>query len=124
MVNADGAYCKYRGRGWHNLLCRYKAGGSRRPPSSETVANREHFVYQEGATVFKFAVTNMANVAAQVMERNHLTNEEVAWLVPLQANKRIIDSTGRRVATPPSMATRDVESSTRRFGFVDRLHVQ
>ncbi|AII54187.1 beta-ketoacyl-ACP synthase III [Hymenobacter sp. APR13] len=78
-----------------------KAGGSRRPPSSETVANREHFVYQEGATVFKFAVTNMANVAAQVMERNHLTNEEVAWLVPHQANKRIIDATANRMGVGP-----------------------
>jgi 3-oxoacyl-[acyl-carrier-protein] synthase-3 len=78
-----------------------KAGGSRRPPSAETVANREHFVYQEGATVFKFAVTNMANVAAQVMERNHLTNEDVAWLVPHQANKRIIDATANRMGVGP-----------------------
>ena len=74
-----------------------KAGGSRRPPSPETVTNREHFLYQEGATVFKFAVTNMADVAAQVMERNHLTKEDVAWLVPHQANKRIIDATANRM---------------------------
>ena len=78
-----------------------KAGGSRRPPSAETVANREHFMYQEGATVFKFAVTNMANVAAQVMERNHLTNDDVAWLVPHQANKRIIDATANRMGVGP-----------------------
>jgi 3-oxoacyl-[acyl-carrier-protein] synthase-3 len=78
-----------------------KAGGSRRPPSAETVANREHFVHQEGATVFKFAVTNMANVAAQVMERNHLTNDDVAWLVPHQANKRIIDATANRMGVGP-----------------------
>lgn len=78
-----------------------KAGGSRRPPSAETVANREHFIYQEGATVFKFAVTNMANVAAQVMERNHLTHEDVAWLVPHQANKRIIDATAHRMGVGP-----------------------
>ena len=74
-----------------------KAGGSRRPPSAATVANREHYVHQEGATVFKFAVKNMADVAAQVMERNHLTADDVAWLVPHQANKRIIDATAHRM---------------------------
>ena len=74
-----------------------KAGGSRRPPSHETVDRREHFIYQEGATVFKFAVTNMADVAAQVMERNHLSKDDVAWLVPHQANKRIIDATANRM---------------------------
>ena len=78
-----------------------KAGGSRRPPSAETVANREHYVHQEGATVFKFAVTNMADVAAQVMERNHLTHDDVAWLVPHQANKRIIDATANRMGVGP-----------------------
>ncbi|KUG07522.1 beta-ketoacyl-ACP synthase III [Solirubrum puertoriconensis] len=74
-----------------------KAGGSRRPPSAETVANREHFVYQEGATVYKFAVKGMADVAAQVAERNNLTPESIDWLVPHQANKRIIDATAQRV---------------------------
>ncbi|UOQ70511.1 beta-ketoacyl-ACP synthase III [Hymenobacter cellulosilyticus] len=78
-----------------------KAGGSRRPPSIETVTNKEHFIYQEGATVFKFAVTNMADVAAQVMERNNLTKEDVAWLVPHQANKRIIDATANRMGVGP-----------------------
>ncbi|AYA36627.1 ketoacyl-ACP synthase III [Hymenobacter oligotrophus] len=74
-----------------------KAGGSRRPPSAETVANREHFVHQEGATVYKFAVKGMADVAAQVAERNSLTPETIDWLVPHQANKRIIDATAQRV---------------------------
>ncbi|UYZ60514.1 beta-ketoacyl-ACP synthase III [Hymenobacter latericus] len=74
-----------------------KAGGSRRPPSAETVANREHFVYQEGATVYKFAVKGMADVAAQVAERNSLTPDTIDWLVPHQANKRIIDATAQRV---------------------------
>jgi len=74
-----------------------KAGGSRRPPSAETVAKREHYVHQEGATVFKFAVKNMADVAHQVMERNNLTADDVAWLVPHQANKRIIDATAHRM---------------------------
>lgn len=78
-----------------------KSGGSRRPPSLETVQNREHYVYQEGATVFKFAVKNMADVAAQVMERNHLTHQDVAWLVPHQANKRIIDATAHRMGVGP-----------------------
>jgi 3-oxoacyl-[acyl-carrier-protein] synthase-3 len=73
-----------------------KAGGSVRPASHETVDNREHFAYQEGQAVFKFAVTNMADVAHEVMERNSLTADDVAWLVPHQANKRIIDATARR----------------------------
>ncbi len=74
-----------------------KAGGSARPASHETINNNEHSVYQEGQTVFKFAVTNMADVAAEIMERNQLTSEDVAWLVPHQANKRIIDATASRM---------------------------
>jgi 3-oxoacyl-[acyl-carrier-protein] synthase-3 len=74
-----------------------KAGGSRKPASEATVAARQHFVYQEGAAVFKFAVTNMADVSAQIAERNNLTADNIAWLVPHQANKRIIDATASRV---------------------------
>ena len=74
-----------------------KAGGSRRPASIETLANKEHFVYQEGSAVFKFAVTNMADVSEEVMKRNDLTGEDIAFLVPHQANKRIIDATARRM---------------------------
>lgn len=74
-----------------------KAGGSVRPATIETVTNKEHFVYQEGQTVFKFAVTNMADVAYQIMQRNHLTANDVTWLVPHQANKRIIDATRERM---------------------------
>jgi len=74
-----------------------KAGGSVKPASHETVGQREHFVYQEGKTVFKFAVTNMADVAAEIMERNNLTSDDVKWLVPHQANKRIIDATAARM---------------------------
>ena len=73
-----------------------KAGGSMRPASHETVDAREHCAYQEGQAVFKFAVTNMADVAAEIMERNHLSSDDVAWLVPHQANKRIIDATANR----------------------------
>ena len=74
-----------------------KAGGSRMPASHETVDRRLHYVYQEGSAVFKFAVTKMADVAAQVAERNHLTAADITWLVPHQANKRIIDATASRV---------------------------
>jgi len=74
-----------------------KAGGSRKPATVETVNAREHFARQEGAMVFKFAVKNMADVAAEVMEKNGLTGDDVAYLVPHQANKRIIDATARRM---------------------------
>ena len=74
-----------------------KSGGSLNPPTAETVANKEHYVYQEGKTVFKFAVTNMADVSYEIMERNGLTSESVNWLVPHQANLRIIDATANRM---------------------------
>ena len=74
-----------------------KAGGSMYPASHETVDNRWHYARQDGATVFKFAVTNMADYAAKIMERNTLTPDDVAWLVPHQANKRIIDATAHRM---------------------------
>lgn len=74
-----------------------KAGGSRKPASKETVENREHYVYQEGNHVFKFAVTNMADVAEKIMKKNNLTADDVNWLVPHQANKRIIDATANRM---------------------------
>lgn len=73
-----------------------KAGGSAYPSSIETVKNREHFVYQEGQPVFKHAVTNMADISAEVMEKNGLTSEDINWLVPHQANLRIIDATVKR----------------------------
>ena len=74
-----------------------KGGGSLHPASMETVANKEHYIYQEGQTVFKFAVKRMADVSAELMERNHLRSEDIAWLVPHQANKRIIDATANRM---------------------------
>jgi 3-oxoacyl-[acyl-carrier-protein] synthase-3 len=77
-----------------------KAGGSLRPSSIETVTNKEHYIYQEGQAVFKVAVTKMADVAVKMMERHHLTPETLAWLVPHQANLRIIDATGRRMGLP------------------------
>ena len=73
------------------------AGGSANPPTHETVENRMHYVKQEGKQVFKFAVTNMAEVSAEIMEKNKLTSEDVDWLVPHQANLRIIDATADRM---------------------------
>lgn len=83
------------GEGRHYLF--QKAGGSLYPPTEETVKNREHYVYQEGKTVFKHAVANMADVSAEIMENNQLTDQDVDWLVPHQANLRIIDATARRM---------------------------
>jgi 3-oxoacyl-[acyl-carrier-protein] synthase-3 len=89
-----------------------KAGGSARPATIETVMAKEHFVYQEGQTVFKFAVKNMADVAADIMERNGLTSETVTWLVPHQANKRIIDATRERMGLDSAKVMINIE----RFG--------
>jgi 3-oxoacyl-[acyl-carrier-protein] synthase III len=74
-----------------------KGGGSRYPPTHETINQGWHHVYQDGSQVFKFAVTNMADISAQVMKQNNLTGESVAWLVPHQANRRIIEATANRM---------------------------
>ncbi len=74
-----------------------KAGGSVKPSSIETVTAKEHFVHQEGQSVFKFAVKGMADVSYELMERNNLTGDDIAWLVPHQANLRIIDATANRM---------------------------
>jgi 3-oxoacyl-[acyl-carrier-protein] synthase-3 len=74
-----------------------KGGEPLRPASFETVANKEHFIYQEGQAVFKYAVSRMADVSAELMERNKLVAGDIAWLVPHQANKRIIDATAKRM---------------------------
>jgi 3-oxoacyl-[acyl-carrier-protein] synthase-3 len=73
------------------------AGGSIMPASKDTVMNRQHYVFQDGKSVFKFAVSNMADVSGKIMERNNLSHDDVQWLVPHQANKRIIDATARRM---------------------------
>ncbi|MDB5124907.1 MAG: 3-oxoacyl-ACP synthase [Mucilaginibacter sp.] len=86
-----------------------KAGGSVKPASHETVDALEHFAYQEGQAVFKFAVTNMADVAAEVMERNNLKSEDIAWLVPHQANKRIIDATANRTGVTADKVIINIE---------------
>ncbi len=84
-----------------NLLYQ-PAGGSLNPPTKETVEARQHYVRQEGKTVFKFAVTNMADVSYEVMKRNNLSSDDVNWLVPHQANLRIIDATADRMGLDSS----------------------
>tara|TARA_Y100000991_G_scaffold208415_1_gene187404 strand:+ start:35 stop:1033 length:999 start_codon:yes stop_codon:yes gene_type:complete len=98
--NKDGlgvqdSIMKSNGEGRHFL--RMTGGGSYRPASKETIKNKEHFIHQEGQTVFKFAVKGMADVSGEIMERNNLKGEDIAWLVPHQANKRIIDATANRM---------------------------
>ncbi|MEZ4971376.1 MAG: beta-ketoacyl-ACP synthase III [Flavobacteriaceae bacterium] len=85
------------------------AGGSLLPASEETVRNRQHFIYQDGKSVFKFAVTNMADSAAKIMERNNLTHEDVDWLIPHQANKRIIDATSNRMGLDDSKVMMNIQ---------------
>ena len=85
------------------------AGGSILPASEETVKNKQHTVVQDGKTVFKFAVSNMADVSAKIMEDNNLTNEDVQWLVPHQANKRIIDATARRMGVDDSKVMMNIQ---------------
>jgi 3-oxoacyl-[acyl-carrier-protein] synthase-3 len=86
-----------------------KAGGSRMPASHATVDANLHYVHQEGAAVFKFAVTNMADVSAQIMERNNLKGEDVAWLAPHQANKRIVDATASRMGLTEDKVMMNIE---------------
>ena len=100
ILRADGSGCQY---------LHQKAGGSMRPASERTVERKEHFVYQEGKAVFKFAVTNMADVSAEIMEKNGLTSDDVAWLVPHQANKRIIDATAHRMGLDDSRVMVNIE---------------
>jgi 3-oxoacyl-[acyl-carrier-protein] synthase-3 len=86
-----------------------KAGGSMRPPTHETIDAREHFIYQEGQAVFKFAVTNMADVAVAIMDQNNLKSEDIAWLVPHQANMRIIEATARRMGISKEQVMINIE---------------
>ena len=88
---------------------RQKAGGSLHPASHKTVDAREHFVYQDGQPVFKAAVKSMADVSEEIMKRNNLTADDVAWLVPHQANKRIIDATSRRMGVGDEKVMLNIE---------------
>jgi 3-oxoacyl-[acyl-carrier-protein] synthase III len=86
-----------------------KAGGSARPASHETVEAREHYVYQEGQAVFKVAVSKMADVSVEIMKKNNLTPETLAWLVPHQANMRIIEAVARRMDIPREKVMINIE---------------
>ncbi|MEB2775519.1 beta-ketoacyl-ACP synthase III [Algoriphagus sp. D3-2-R+10] len=86
-----------------------KAGGSRRPATHETVDAKEHFAFQEGSTVFKFAVTNMADVSAEIMQKNGLKGDDIAWLVPHQANLRIINATANRMGIGSDKVMMNIE---------------
>ncbi len=95
------------GGGFQHL--QMKAGGSLMPPSHETIDQGLHYVYQEGQAVFKNAVYNMAEVSARIMEKNNLTANDIAWLVPHQANKRIIDATSARMGLGSEKVMMNIE---------------
>ncbi len=86
-----------------------KAGGSLRPPTAETVAAKEHFIFQDGQPVFKAAVKGMADVSYELLQRNNLTGDDIAWLVPHQANKRIIDATASRMGLSPEKVMLNIQ---------------
>lgn len=98
---------RVNGLGRHHL--HMKAGGSRRPASIETIQNEEHFVYQEGQAVFKAAVSSMADIAVEIMKKHNLESNDVAWLVPHQANLRIIDATARRMGVSTDKVMINIE---------------
>jgi 3-oxoacyl-[acyl-carrier-protein] synthase III len=89
-----------------------KAGGSAIPTTAETVENRMHYTYQEGTNVYKYAVINMAEISANIMEKNSLTNQDIAWLIPHQANLRIIDAVVQRTSIESEKVVINIE----RFG--------
>lgn len=103
LLKSDGA-----GKNYLHM----KAGGSLKPATVETVLAKEHYVYQEGQSVYKAAVKNMADAAYDLLQRNHLTGNDIAWLVPHQANKRIIDATASRIGLPTEKVMINIE----RFG--------
>lgn len=86
-----------------------RAGGSLNPASIETVTGKMHYAFQEGQSVFKFAVKGMADVAAELLEKNNLTGDDIAWLVPHQANKRIIDATANRMGLSPEKVMLNIQ---------------
>jgi len=100
ILKADGAGRKFLFQ---------KAGGSRFPATHDSIDKREHYVFQDGQPVFKAAVTGMADVSAQIMEKNQLKSEDINWLVPHQANKRIIDATANRMGLSPEKVMMNIE---------------
>ena len=101
-------YFRSDGSGREHLYI--KAGGSMLPASAETVSNGQHFLRQDGKTVFKFAVSNMADAATKVMERNELAADDIDFFVPHQANKRIIDATAQRTGVDPEKVLSNISS--------------
>lgn len=99
-LRADGSGRRFLGM---------EGGGSLMPATEESVKARKHYIFQDGKTVFKFAVSNMADVAEKIMERNDLSHEDVSWLVPHQANKRIIDATARRMGLDDSKVLTNIQ---------------
>ena len=97
-LGVQDEYLRTDGNGRHSL--KIDAGGSLLPSSIETVNNNQHVVFQDGKTVFKFAVTKMADVSEKILKRNNLTGDDIQWLVPHQANNRIIEATSRRMNLP------------------------
>jgi len=100
MMRTDGSAFPY---------LNMKGGGSMVPASVESVQRGDHYIYQEGATVFKTAVTRMAEIAGKIMERNNLTGDTIQWMVPHQANKRIIDATAERIGIPIEKVTINIQ---------------
>ncbi len=124
IIFGDGAGCalfepNYEGFGLVDEILRsdgigreflkIPAGGSLLPASEETVANKQHYVFQDGKTVFKYAVSNMADISEKIMQKNDLTNESVDWLISHQANKRIIDATSQRMGLEDSKVLVNIE---------------
>jgi 3-oxoacyl-[acyl-carrier-protein] synthase-3 len=110
--NTDGLgfqdeYLRSDGNGREFL--KVEAGGSMLPASLETISNKQHYVHQDGKTVFKFAVSNMADVSERILQRNNLKIDDVTWLAPHQANKRIIDATARRIKLDASKVMMNIE---------------
>ena len=101
ILKVDGAGGKY---------LKMIAGGSLNPATNETIKNRYHYIYQDGKTVFKFAVTKMADVSEEIMKRNNLKGSDVDWLVPHQANLRIIDATAKRMNVSPNKVMINIQN--------------
>lgn len=100
LLKSDGS-----GRAYLHM----KAGGSLKPASLETIASKEHYLFQDGQPVFKAAVKGMADAAYDLLERNHLTGDDISWLVPHQANKRIIDATANRMGLSPDKVMLNIQ---------------
>ena len=99
ILHVDGSGSKY---------LTVPAGGSLHPASKDTVDKKMHYVYQDGKTVFKFAVTKMADVSEKILKRNNLTGDDIQWLVPHQANNRIIEATSKRMNLPDEKVMKNI----------------